>query len=316
MARWLITGGAGFIGSHLAEALVKRNQRVCAFDNLIAGKLENLDSVRKKIDFVRGDIREGRDLRRALKNVDYVLHQAALRSVVRSLEDPVGTCEVNAQGTLNVLAESQRAGVKRVVIASSSSVYGSSKIYPQSPLHKPLPLSPYAASKLAGEYYCRVFSETMGLSTVALRYFNVFGPRQDFRSRYAVVIPIFMQAAMTGKPLPVDGDGSQSRDFAYIDNVVSANLLAATRPAAHGGVFNVACGTTTSLNQYIHLLEKLSGRKLTIKRNPPRKGDVKKTFADISLTRQKLGYRPLASFEEGVQKMWDYFKMQNRRRVP
>lgn len=310
MATWLVTGGAGFIGSHIAEELVRRREKVRILDNFVSGRLENIARVKKSVDIVRGDIRDPRDVRRAVRGVDFVLHQAALRSVVRSIEDPISTNDVNVGGTVTVLWESLRAGVKRVVYASSSSVYGLSKKYPQAVSDPVDPVSPYAAAKLAGEKYCRVFSETMGLSTVSLRYFNVFGPRQDAKSKYAVVIPIFMKAAFEGSPLPLEGDGRQSRDFAYIDNVVSANLLAAVRPGGHGRVFNVACGTTTSLLDYVSLLERLVGRKLPIRRLPARKGDVRKTFADIRATRKYLGYRPSVSFEKGVQKTWNIFIQQ------
>lgn len=310
MARWLVTGGAGFIGSHIVDALIQRGEKVRVLDNFISGKKENLSHVESEIELIRGDIREQKDLTRAVRNVDYVLHQASLRSVPASLLDPAAYADVNVGGTVNLLWASLRARVKRVVLASSSSVYGTSKKYPQSPADPVNPISPYAASKLSMEHFARVFSETMGLSTASLRYFNVFGPRQDSRSKYAVVIPIFMEAAYHNRPLPLDGDGRQSRDFAYVSNVVHANLLAATRSAAHGGVFNVACGASSSLLDYIALLKKLSGNKLKVVHHPSRLGDVKKTWADISLTRKKLGYKPRVSFADGVKLTWKYFLSQ------
>ena len=302
-----MTGGAGFIGSHLVETLVRRKEKVRVLDNLSTGSLRNLSHIRGKFDYQQGDIRDQHDVRQALKGVTYVLHEAALRSVARSVEDPVTSNDVNVNGTVTLLWESLRARVKRVVYASSSSVYGESKKFPQSTLQPAHPVSPYAVSKYAAEQYCRVFSETLGLSTVSLRYFNVFGPRQDPLSKYAVVIPIFMHAAYWKKALPLDGDGRQSRDFAYIENVVWATLAAAMRPGVSGDVFNVACGQTHSLNDYIRILEKLAGRKMKIVHRKVRVGDVKKTWADISKTKKMLGYRPLFDFEGGIRKTWDYF---------
>lgn len=307
MARWLVTGGAGFIGSHIAERLVRDGEVVRILDNFSTGKQENIRHLRGRATVVRGDIRESSDVRRALKGIDYVLHQAALRSVPRSLEDPLATNDVNVGGTLLLLWESLRARVKKFVYASSSSVYGNSRKFPQSPDQNPLPISPYAVSKLTGEYYCRVFSETFDLPTVSLRYFNVFGPRQDPFSKYAVVIPIFIRAALERTPLPLHGNGSQSRDFAYIDNVVDANLLAAKRKTVGGAVYNVACGQNHSLNDYIRLLEMLTHRRLAVQKLPFRSGDVPKTYADISATRRDLRYRPSVLFAEGVRRTFRHF---------
>jgi len=304
MANWLVTGGAGFIGSHLTEHLVGKKQSVRIIDDFSTGRMDNLSAVRNKIEVIRGDICDQRVVKRALEDIDYVLHQAARRSVVRSLEDPVATNEVNVQGTVNLLWGALKSGVKRFVYASSSSVYGDSRKFPQSPSDPPSPLSPYAVSKLAGEYYCRVFSKTLGLETVCLRYFNVFGYRQDPNSKYAVVIPIFMKSILRDKPLPLQGDGRQSRDFAHVDNVVSANILAAKKKGVSGEVFNVACGKNHSLLDYIRILEKITKRKLKVGHAPSRNGDVRKTWADIRKTQKRLGYNPLVEFEEGIKRTW------------
>lgn len=300
MTRFLVTGGAGFIGSNIAEELVRRGYKVRVLDNLSTGNLSNLSTVIKRIEFVKGDICSARDLKKALRGVDYVLHQAALRSVPRSVDDPQSTNDVNITGTLKLLIAARDAGVKRVVYASSSSVYGDSKLIPQNELHRTSPISPYAVSKLAAENYCQVFAKTFGLQTVSLRYFNVFGPKQDPKSKYAAVIPKFMKAAYKGETLIVHGDGNQSRDFTYIENVVNANILAALTPGIGGEVFNVACGDSSSVMDIVRGIEKILGRKIKVKHTPPRAGDVRKTKADISKAKRLLKYKPGTSFEKGL----------------
>ncbi len=314
----LITGGAGFIGSNIVEELLRRKYFVRVLDNFSTGKRENLDfspslhrSIASSLEVIEGDIREKKDLRKSLKRIDVVLHQAALRSVPRSVDDPLSTNEVNITGTLNLLLEAKNAGVKRVVYASSSSVYGDSNILPQKETQKTAPISPYAASKLAGEDYCRVFSKTFGLETISLRYFNVFGPKQDPESKYAAVIPKFIESALRNEPLEVHGDGKQSRDFSYIDNVVDANILAALAPssiAKKGEIFNIACGESHSLLEIIKLLETLSRKKLKKNHTHPRAGDVRKTWADISKVKKLLKYKVLVDFEKGISRTFEWFK--------
>lgn len=305
---WLITGGAGFIGSNIAEELVKRGERVRVFDNLSTGKKEHMASFIGKIEFVKGDLKNVADLKKALKGVTYVLHQAALRSVPKSMDAPQPTNENNVTGTLNLLVEAKNAGVKRLVYASSSSAYGECKIFPQHEGILPAPVSPYAVSKLAAEHYCMCWAKSFGLETVALRYFNVFGPRQDPESKYSAVIPKFMELAKNGKPLEIHWDGRQSRDFTYVGNVVQANIKAATAPKASGNYYNIACGTSNSLLDLAKIIEKLNGKKLVRNFQPKRKGDVRKTYADISRAKRDLKYKPEVGFEEGLKLTWEYFQ--------
>ena len=304
---WLVTGGAGFIGSHIAEELVRRGRRVRVLDNLSTGKPEHMASFRGKVEFVRGDIRSLKDCRMAVGGCDTVIHQAALRSVPKSVDLPIETHEVNSTGTLNMLVASREAKVRRFVYASSSSAYGDAKRFPQKEEYKPEPVSPYAASKLAGEHYALLFAKTFGLETVCLRYFNVFGPRQDPESQYSAVIPKFMEQAYRGEALEVHWDGRQRRDFTHVANVVSANLLAAETKRGVGEAFNIANGKTYSLLDLIAVIEKLCGRKLSRRHSPMRQGDVRKTWADISRARRLLGYEPVMGFEEGLADTWDYF---------
>ncbi len=304
----LVTGGAGFIGSHIAEALIKRGDSVRIFDNMSTGRPETILSFGNKIDFVRGDLREKRDLEKAVAQIDVIFHQAALRSVPRSIDDPGASNDVNVNGTLGLLMAAKKAGVRRLVYASSSSAYGDQKFFPQKEVMRTMPLSPYAVSKLTGELYCMVFAKTFGLEAVALRYFNVFGPRQHPESMYAAVIPKFIESLRAGTPLEVHSDGKQSRDFTYIENVVSANLLAAERPKASGETFNIANGKNYSLLDIIHVLEKLAGRKAALNHKPARRGDVRRTWADISKAKKILGYKPLVGFDEGLKRTWEWFK--------
>ncbi len=306
---WLVTGGAGFIGSNIAEELVKRGEKVRILDNFSTGKITNIESFRDKIDLVKGDIRNVRTVEKAMKGVKYVLHQAALRSVPKSVDNPAVTNDININGTLNILMAAKKNGVKRVVYASSSSIYGDCKKFPQKEDLAPSPVSPYAVSKLAGENYCVVFARTYGLETVSLRYFNVFGPRQDPESKYSAVIPKFMESFKYNKPLEIHWDGKQSRDFTYVANVVDANIKAAFAPSKLSGeCYNVAAGKTVSLLKIIGILERITCRKLLRKFFPKRAGDVRKTWADPSKAKKDLKFNTLVNFQEGLTRTWEYFK--------
>ncbi|OGS19486.1 MAG: Vi polysaccharide biosynthesis protein VipB/TviC [Elusimicrobia bacterium RIFOXYA2_FULL_50_26] len=305
--KFLVTGGAGFIGSNIVEELLRKKHKVRVLDNFSTGKMEHIRPFLKGIELVRGDLRKNTDLVKALKGIDYVFHQAALRSVPRSVDDPLSTNNVNITGTLNLLINARKAGVKRVVYASSSSVYGDNKKLPQKEDAVPGPLSPYATSKLAAENYCQVFAKTFGLETVSLRYFNVFGPRQDPDSKYSAVIPRFIEAAFKGEPIEVHGDGKQSRDFTYIANVVNANILAALTPGVSGQVFNVACNESYSVLDIAHAIEKAVNIKFVINHTPARAGDVRRTCADISKASKLLKYKPLVRFNDGLKKTVAWF---------
>ncbi len=299
--RVLITGGAGFIGSHLADALRKNNE-VTILDNLSTGKPQN---VPEGVRLVRGDIRDDATLGPAIKGVEIVFHEAALPSVVRSIEDPLTSFDVNARGTLAVLEAARRAGVERFVYAASSSAYGNSPTLPKHEAMPPDPLSPYAASKLAGEGHVRAYAHVYGLNAFSLRYFNVYGPRQDPDSPYAAVIPRFTRLALQGKPVTIDGDGSQTRDFTFIDDVVRANLLAAQSPRADGTVLNIAGGERTSLLDLLGHLERLLDRPIERQHGPPRPGDVRDSFADVAQARRRLGYEPGVALLEGLRRCLD-----------
>ncbi|MCC6173788.1 MAG: SDR family oxidoreductase [Chloroflexi bacterium] len=301
MARYLVTGGAGFIGSNLARALAARGEQVRVLDTFVTGKAENLADL-PDVEVVTGDVRDLDTLRGAMLGVDRVLHQAALPSVARSVRDPLASHESNVTGTLNVLVAARDAGVGRVVCASSSSVYGDTPVLPKVETMAPNPLSPYAVSKLSGEYYCSVFNRLFGLETVSLRYFNVFGPYQDPLSEYAAVIPKFIALMAAGERPVVHGDGTQSRDFTFIDNVVQANLKAAETPGVGGQVFNVACGQRYSLLDLIRLLNGIMRTSIEPAFGKPRPGDVKHSLADVDKARHLLGYEPRVSFEEGLER--------------
>lgn len=303
----LVTGGAGFIGSALVRALLARGDRVRVLDNFYSGKRENLAAVAADVDLIEGDIRDAGSLGRALDGVELVFHEAAIASVPRSLVDPVASHEVNATATLDLLAAAKRAGVRRVIYAASSSAYGDTEALPKIETMAPAPLSPYAVSKLAGEHYCRVFAGAYGLETVCLRYFNVFGPHQDPASEYAAVIPRFVTAALAGRGVTIFGDGTQSRDFCYIDNTVEANLAAAGAPEASGGVFNVACGVATDLNQVVALVGELIGHPVPVTYAPSRVGDVRHSLADIGAARDRLGIRAPISFREGLTRTVSWY---------
>jgi nucleoside-diphosphate-sugar epimerase len=321
--RILVTGGAGFIGSHLAEALLKRGHRVRVLDNLSTGKKENLATAKRSsnIEIVEGDIRDQTACKEAMKGIEYVFHQAALPSVQRSVEDPQTTNAVNAVGTLNLLVSAKDARVRRVIYASSSSIYGDTPTLPKIETMPPNPLSPYALQKYVGEQYCRLFSQLYGLQTVSLRYFNVFGPRQDPASIYSAVIPRFITAVGGGKPPIVFGDGEQSRDFTYIDNVVQANLLAMSAQDCHGEAMNIACGSRISLNRLLEILAGIIGVKVSPVYQEPRSGDVKHSLADINRAKEMMNYEPQVSVETGLTKTVEYFqksgslKRKTRRRV-
>jgi UDP-glucose 4-epimerase len=306
---FLVTGGAGFIGSHLAERLLRDGHRVRVLDNFSSGRREHLafGAGDPRLEVLEGDIRDLQATAEAARGVEVIFHQAAMRSVPRSVDDPLGANENNVTGTLNILLAAREAGVRRVIYASSSSVYGDRPDLPKREDQPPAPISPYAVSKLAGELYCAVWSRLFGLETVGLRYFNVFGPRQDPGSQYAAAIPRFISCALGGAPLEVHGDGTQSRDFTYIDNVVEANLLAATGPGVAGETFNIGCGHRVSLLDIIRLLEAIVGRPLPRRHTPPRAADVPHTQADIGKAKRFLGYAPLVEFEEGLRRTVEFF---------
>jgi UDP-glucose 4-epimerase len=308
MSRMLVTGGAGFIGSHLAERLADLGHEVRVLDNFSTGRRENLASFAGRVEVVEGDIRDARVVAAAVRGVDVVFHEAALASVPRSVDDPLTSDQVNVHGTLNVLVASREAGVRRVVYASSSSIYGNSPALPKREDMNPAPESPYATGKLAGELYCRVFSSLYGLPCVSLRYFNVFGPRQDPASQYAAVVPLFSRAFLDGGQPVIYGDGEQSRDFTFVRNVVDANLAAAERGEAAGRSLNVACGATTTVNDLCERLRALTGSAAKPRFEPPRPGDVKHSYADISLARTLLGFEPSVGLDEGLARTVEWYR--------
>lgn len=311
----LVTGGAGFIGSHLAAALVRRGVSVRVLDNFSTGSPENLWHIRDDVEVIKGSVTDTLAVERAVRGCIAVLHQAALPSVARSVEDPVGTHEVNVTGTLRVLTAARDAGVRRFVYASSSSIYGDDPTLPRCELTAPAPRSPYAVAKLAGEQYCRVFGRLFGMETVCLRYFNVFGPRQNPASRYAAVVPAFIESYLAHRPLILSGDGTQSRDFTHVDNVVQANLLAMQAPGVSGEVFNVGCGERFDLNLLIRELTEVFDYQPEIRRVPPRAGDVMHSLADISRARRLLRYEPIVGFRDGLRRTAMWFREDGLRRL-
>jgi nucleoside-diphosphate-sugar epimerase len=307
--RVLVTGGAGFIGSNLVDALLAEGASVRVLDNLSTGRRENLSHCLSRIEFIEGDVREQDACRRATRDVDVIFHEAAVPSVARSVEDPVTSNEVNVGGTVKLLEAARHAGVKRMVYAASSSAYGETEVLPKVETMKPMPLSPYAVSKLAGEQYLSVFGRLYGLKTCSLRYFNVFGPRQDPKSDYAAVIPKFITTLLAGQSPTIFGDGEQTRDFCFIENVVAANLLAA-RADVNGEVVNVACGERVSLNQLVELMNAELGTNHPPRHAEPRPGDIRHSLADIAAARALLGYAPKYDLRAGLKKTIEYYRSQ------
>ncbi|MCK5343005.1 MAG: SDR family oxidoreductase [Candidatus Heimdallarchaeota archaeon] len=306
--RFVVTGGAGFIGSNLVLELIKNGNEVIVVDDLSTGNIENISQILPEITFVNGDIRDIELLKETFQNVDCVIHCAALASVPKSVEDPIAANQINIDGTLNVLVAARDADVKRVVYAASSAAYGNSPILPKTEDMKPEPLTPYAITKLVGEQYCNVFYELYGLETVSLRYFNVFGPRQDPKSEYAAVIPKFIAGMLKNERPIIYGDGEQSRDFTYVQNNVDATLLACEVKAAAGELFNIACGEMITLNELVEKLNLILDKNIEPTYTNPQLGDVKHSMADISLTKKILGFEPKYDFEYGLRKTIDWFK--------
>ncbi len=304
----LVTGGAGFIGSHIADALVARGDRVRVLDNLSAGNLANLESVRSRVEFIQGDVADPEAVRKAVAGADCVFHAAAIASVPMSLEKPLDVHAACATGTLNILDAARRAGVRRLVYSGSSSAYGDTPTSAKRENDLPVPISPYAAAKLSGEAYCQAFAHAFGLETVCLRYFNVFGPRQDPDSPYSAVIPLFIRAMVRGQRPKIYGDGQQSRDFVYVGNVVQANLLASSVADVSGGIFNVGMGQATTLLALVSAINDSLGMDIEPEFLPPRAGDIRDSMADITLTRQKLGYDPHVNFADGLRASIDYYR--------
>lgn len=305
----LVTGGAGFIGSHLVDHLVQLGARVLVLDNFATGKRENLTHLTRRLELIEGSLTDAEVVRKAVQGVDIVFHQGALPSVARSVEDPLTTHQVNVTGTLLLLLTAREAKVKRIVFASSSSVYGDTPTLPKREGMTPNPKSPYALSKLIGEHLCRLFWELYGLETVSLRYFNIFGPRQDPTSQYAAVIPRFITALLNGECPIIYGDGEQTRDFTFVDNCVKANLLAATADGVTGEVFNIAGGQQTSINQLFFLLREITGQdRIEPVYASPRLGDVRHSLADITKAQVKLGYEPQVSLDEGLRQTVAWFQ--------
>jgi len=308
MASCLVTGGAGFIGSHIVESLVERGHKVRVLDNLSTGYLRNLENVQNQIDFVEGDILNADLVAKVIRGVDWVFHQAALASVPRSVERPLETHAACATGTLILLDAARKAQVRRFIYAGSSSAYGDQPFSAKRESDLPDPISPYGAAKLAGEAYCRAFFATYGLPTVVIRYFNVFGPRQDPDSPYSAVIPLFITAILKGKRPIIYGDGGQSRDFTYVANVVHANLLAAEKEGIGGRVFNAAGGRSITLLQLLAALNEVLGTNVEPEFAPPRPGDIRESMADITAARKWLGYKPQIDFLEGLRRSVDYYR--------
>jgi len=308
MERFLVTGGAGFIGSNIAAKLVSQGCFVRVVDNLLTGKKSNLTGIIDKIEFIEADMGDEKIAHSAMKDIDVVLHQGALPSVPRSVDDPAATHKHCLDATFTLLLAARDAGIKRFVYASSSSAYGDTPTSPKLESMQPEPLSPYAAAKLAGEYYAKVFYEVFGLETISLRYFNVFGPYQDPTSQYAAAIPAFVVAILKDEPPTVFGDGRQTRDFTYVDNVVEANLLAARVKHTAGEVVNIACGRAVTVNEIIDMINDLAGKNIKPVYDPPRPGDVKHSLADVTLAKKTIGFKPTVPFKQGLQLAIDWYR--------
>ena len=309
--RYLVTGGAGFIGSNTVDELVRRGHSVVVLDDLSAGKEENLAEVRSKITFMKGSITDIEAVQKAMHQAEFVIHLAARTSVPRSVKDPVETNKVNVDGTLNILVAARDNRVKRVVFAASSAAYGETPTLPKSESMQPQPISPYGVTKYVGELYAYAFGRCYGLENVSLRYFNIFGPRQDPNSPYSGVLSKFCTAFLEETQPVVYGDGEHTRDFTYVDNAVQANLLACEAPSASGRVFNVGTGSRVSLNQTLQLLQRISGKQLEAKYEPPRDGDIRDSQADIQSAREFLGYEPAVMFEEGLERTFEWYRAQS-----
>jgi len=314
VSKVLVTGGAGFIGSNLTESLLKGKHFVRVLDDFSTGKKENLifDKEYPSLEIIKGDIRSLRTCKKAMKGMEYVFHQAALPSVQRSVEDPETSNAVNVGGTLNILLAAREEGVKRVIYASSSSIYGDTPTLPKHEGMPSHPLSPYALQKYIGEQYCRLFYQLYGLDSVSLRYFNIFGPKQDPNSVYSAVIPRFIEALLHGRPPIIFGDGEQSRDFTFIENVVQANLLAMSAERLHGEAMNIACGKRISLNQLLKILKQILGSKLSPVYQEPREGDVRHSLADIHKSKKIINYMPKVGTREGLKKTVEFFRRQKK----
>ena len=309
MSRFLVTGGAGFIGSNLATSLVEKGESVVILDDFSTGKKSNIAPLADRITLIEGSITDLAVCRKAVDSIDYVFHEAALPSVPRSVEDPIGSNDANTDGTLNMLVAARDAGVKRFIYAASSSAYGDTPTLPKVETMPAAPLSPYAVSKYAGELYCSIFTRLYGLETIALRYFNVFGPRQDPASQYAAVIPKFISSFFHGESPSIHGDGEQSRDFAYIDNVVHANLLACQAPSeATGRMYNCACGERTTLNELAAMLKAFTGSEASPVYIDRRPGDIEHSLADISAAQRWLGYEPIVHVREGLERTVAWYR--------
>lgn len=306
--RYLVTGGAGFIGSHIARRLVSQGESVRVVDNLSTGSKERLNGLPNSVEFIRGDLADVQVSDAVVQGVDFVLHQAAIPSVQRSVADPLSTNRANVTATLNLLESCRKAGTRRLVYAASSSAYGDTEVLPKVEEMPPDPLSPYALQKLVGERYCQLYYRLYGLETVSLRYFNVFGPGQDPHSEYSAVIPKFITAMQTKRGVTIYGDGEQSRDFTYVENVVDANLAALKAPQAAGRVCNIGCGERITLNRLVRLLEKIMGIKADVGYGASKPGDVRHSLADIALARRLLGYESKIGVEEGLRKTVAAFK--------
>ena len=307
MSLYLVTGGAGFVGSYLVRFLLDKGESVRVLDNFSTGKRENLEEVTTKIELVEGDLNDRQAVSQAVGGVDFVFHEAAIPSVPRSVEKPMESHEANASGSLVLLQGAREAGVRRLVYASSSSVYGANPELPKLETMRTEPLSPYAVAKLAAEHYCLVFHNLYGLETVALRYFNVFGPRQDPNSPYSGVVSRFIDAIVSNTPPVIHGDGEQTRDFTYVDNVAQANFAACHEAAAAGGVYNIGCQTRISVNELWNTMAELTGSHLEPKREPARTGDVPHSLADIAAARQDLGFDPRIGIREGLERTLSFY---------